>query len=76
MEHALLVGALVDLGVHDDPHLDAAPAGGLQRVGHRLVAELVEAAEEGVAPARLADEAQQGVLQVTLQPAQRLLPPA
>ena len=54
VELALLVGRLVDLGVDDDPHVDAAVDRRLQRLAPRRVAELVEAAEQRVASSALA----------------------
>jgi hypothetical protein len=69
----LLVGRFVDLGVHDDAHVDALVDRFLELVRHRRVAELVEAAAQGVAFPGLPDEAQQGLVEVAAEPLQGFL---
>ena len=69
---AVLVLGLVVLGIDDQPDVDAAIERFLQRLGHGLVAELVEAAEQRVARGSVGDELQDGLVELAAQPFLRL----
>ena len=74
VERAVLVGMLVHLRVDDELNVHPVVDGLLERVDDRIVAKLVEAAQQAIAGLRVRDELQQRVVQVAAQPIERFLP--